>query len=445
MNSYEERKQRLSAEVAHQRKTPLRLNKATSNLFRSRRRSAPAHALDVNRLDHVLDVNRAEGWVEVEGMTRYADLIDVTLPLGVMPAVVPELKSITIGGAVSGVGIESSSFKYGLVHETIFEMDVLLGDGRVIQSAPDNEYSDLFFGFPNSYGTLGYALRLKAKTIPVKGYVELRHLRYHDAARYFQELADWCQREVDFIDGVIFSPRELYLTIGTFVDTAPYTSDYTFKHIYYRSIRQREQDYLTTHHYLWRWDTDWFWCSKNLLAQNPLIRRLYGPKRLNSITYTQIMRWNARWGLTKGLNRLLGKHTESVIQDVDIPLERAPAFLDSFHRDIGIHPIWICPIRAYRRDRRFGLYPLDPDIIYVNFGFWDSVSSRERFPPGYFNRRIERKVSELGGIKSLYSDSYYLPDEFWSIYSRDLYQRLKARYDPDNTLRDIYQKCVLRQ
>jgi hypothetical protein len=27
---------------------------------------------------------------------------------------------------------------------------------------------------------------------------------------------------------------------------------------------------------LWRWDTDWFWCSKNLFAQNPLVRRLTG-------------------------------------------------------------------------------------------------------------------------------------------------------------------------
>ena len=75
---------------------------------------------------------------------------------------------------------------------------------------------------------------------------------------------------------------------------APYASDYTFEHIYYRSIRERTQDFLRTRDYLWRWDTDWFWCSKNVGAQQPLVRRLLGRKRLNSITYQRIMRWNSR-------------------------------------------------------------------------------------------------------------------------------------------------------
>ena len=50
-----------------------------------------------------------------------------------MPAVVPQLKTITLGGAVAGVGIESSSHRHGLVHDTMLELDVLLGDGRVVE------------------------------------------------------------------------------------------------------------------------------------------------------------------------------------------------------------------------------------------------------------------------------------------------------------------------
>ena len=45
---------------------------------------------------------------------------------------VPQLKTITIGGAVAGVGIEASSFSYGLVHDTMLELEVLLGDGSVV-------------------------------------------------------------------------------------------------------------------------------------------------------------------------------------------------------------------------------------------------------------------------------------------------------------------------
>ena len=157
------------------------------------------------------------------------------------------------------------------------------------------------------------------------------------------------------------------------------------------------------------------------------------------------MRWNSRWRLKQRLERLFGISTEAVIQDVDIPLSNAAEFLDFFQREIGITPIWICPIRPWDRVQRFDLYPLVPGTTYVNFGFWDRVRVEKGRPPGYLNRKLERKVAQLGGIKSLYSDSYYPRDEFWSVYDRQVYQRLKARYDPQGRLKDLYEKCVLRR
>src|SRR5947207_2133456 len=65
---------------------------------------------------------------------------------------------------------------------------------------------------------------------------------------------------VDFLDGTVFTADEAYLTLGSWADQAPFTSDYTGTNVYYRSIQQRTVDYLTVRDYLWRWDTDWFWC-----------------------------------------------------------------------------------------------------------------------------------------------------------------------------------------
>ena len=146
--------------------------------------------LDVSNFHHVLGIDSSERMVEVEGMTTYAELVNTTLAHGLMPAVVPELKSITIGGAVSGVGIESSSFRYGLVHETVSEMDVLLANGEIVTCTADNEHRDLFFGLPNSYGTLGYILKLKALALPVKPYVRLTHIRIPDTDEFFATLQD---------------------------------------------------------------------------------------------------------------------------------------------------------------------------------------------------------------------------------------------------------------
>ena len=442
---YEERKRGLIEHLRSSRGGNIRLGKTTSNLFRERQ-NVSAKKLDVRDFNNVLHVDAASGYVVAEGMTPYAKLVAECLRHNVMPAVVPQLKSITIGGATAGCGIESSSFRYGLVHETVQEMEILLRDGRTVICTPDNEHRDLFYGFPNSYGTLGYALLVKAKVIPVKKYVKLTHLRFTDAEGFFTGLEKQCERpDIDFVDGVVFGRHHMVITLGQFVHEAPYTSDYTYKKIYYKSLWERPEDFLTAADYLWRWDTDWFWCSKNLLAQNPLMRRLYGRRRLNSTTYTKLMRLNSRWKISRGIDRLLGFHAESVIQDVEIPIERALEFLSFYHNVIRFMPVWVCPTRACNKQARFDLYRMDPQKLYINFGFWDTIRGREKLPPGFYNRKIEEKVMALQGMKSLYSESYFSPEQFWEIYNRLDYDRLKKKYDPEGSLKDLYRKCVLKE
>ncbi len=441
--SYEQRQQCLAQKIRTNTGGDIRLAKQTSNLFRHR--ATQRAALDVSDFQHVLSVDPISHIIETEGMVTYEKLADAALVHGLMPAVVPQLKSITIGGAVGGIGIESSSFRYGLPHETVLEMDVLLGNGKVVCCTSENEHRDLFFGIANSYGTLGYILRLKIQGIPTKPYVRLTHVRCPSADEFFERVTTACDGSYDFVDGVVFAPGAHYLVLGEFCDEAPYTSDYTYLQIFYRSIRNRSEDYLSVRDYLWRWDTDWFWCSKNLYVQNSLMRRLLGRERLNSVTYQKVMRWNARVGLTRRINAATGIHRESVIQDVDIPVENAAAFLEFFEREIGIRPVWICPTRHDRLRGNYPLFPMLEDTLYINFGFWDGVRSRQTYPPGYFNRLIEAKVTELGGIKSLYSESFYSQDEFDQAYGGENYRTLKTRYDPDGVLKDLYHKCVLRQ
>ena len=442
--AHDRRCERVSASL-HRTGTsrPLALAKRTSNLFRDRKR-ASREWLDLGEFTHVIEVNPQQQWVDVEGGVTYESLVDATLERGTMPAVVPQLRMITTGGAAAGVGIEATSFREGLVHHTMLQLQVLLPDGKVVDCAPDNEHRDLFHGFANSYGTLGYALRLRLRTRPVKPCVRVQRLHYRDGDAYFDGMEQQCAREdSDFVDGAVFRPDELVLNAATFVDDAPWLSDYGFEHVYYRSVADRKIDFLTVRDYLWRWDTDWFWCSKNFGVERPWVRRLLGRSRLNSRTYLRLMRWNARWGVTRGLSTLRGLHTESVIQDVDIPLPKAAEFLSFLLREIGILPVWVCPLHA-PDDDKFRLYPLAPGTCYVNFGFWDVVASRTAHERGYFNRKVEREVMRLGGIKSLYSDSFFTREEFAAAYRMQEYEALKERYDPCHRLPNLYDKCVLR-
>jgi FAD/FMN-containing dehydrogenase len=449
---YEVRRARLCDQYAAiSPDAPVRLAKSTSNLFRTRRRSS-APRLDARAFDGVLAVDPVARTAEVQGMTTYEHLVDATLAHGLIPLVVPQLRTITLGGAVTGLGIESSSFRNGLPHESVREMEVLTGDGRVLVARADNEHRRLFHGFPNSYGTLGYALRLTIELEPVRPFVHLRHVAFTDRAACFSAMEEVCGvgeydgESVDFLDGTVFGPGELYLTLGTFVDVAPVTSDYSGMDVYYRSMQRLRVDNLTVRDYLWRWDTDWFWCSRVFGVQNPRIRRLVPKQWLRSGNYWKLIDIERRYGPMRRLDRLRGRPPwEDVVQDVEVPIGRAPDFFDFLVREIPISPFWLCPLRLRNSGAQWDLYALDPNTTYVNFGFWSRVPLAGGQPDGTHNRRVERAVEQLGGRKSLYSTSYYERDEFWRLYNGPAYGELKKAYDGGDRLLDLYEKCVERR
>src|SRR3954469_13887981 len=192
---------------------PVRLSKRTSNLFRPREPIAGA-GLDVAAFNKVLSVDVEARTADVQGMTTYEDLVAATLPHGLMPLVVPQLKTITLGGAVTGLGIEASSFRSGLPHESVLEAEILTGDGEIVVARPEGEHDDLFRTFPNSYGSLGYALSLTIELEPVQPFVALRHVRFGSVADLQDTIGEimrtrtWEEEAVDFLDGVVFSRDE---------------------------------------------------------------------------------------------------------------------------------------------------------------------------------------------------------------------------------------------
>ena len=438
---------------------PVRLAKRTSNLFRPRA-AVSRPGLDVAGLDRVLRVDPDARTADVQGMTTYEHLVDATLPHGLMPTVVPQLKTITLGGAVTGLGIESSSFREGLPHEAVREVEVLTGAGEIVVATP-TEHADLFRAFPNSYGTLGYALRLVVDLLPVRPYVHLRHVRFGRPAELAAAVGEivasgqWAGEPVEFLDGTVFSAGECYLTLGSFVDSAPYTSDYTGQQIFYRSIQRRREDYLTVRDYLWRWDTDWFWCSRAFGAQNPWLRRVWPKRYLRSDVYWKMIALENRYHVAARLDRARGKlPQERLIQDVEIPLERTGEFLDWFLREVPVQPVWVCPLRLRPTgpagtpaagETPWPLYPLAAGETYVNVGFWSTVPIRPGRADGDVNRDVERVVAEHGGHKSLYSDAYYDEEQFRALYGGDGYAAVKQRYDPDGRLLDLYAKAVMRR
>ena len=428
---------------------PVRLAKRTTNLFRPRAETLTP-GLDVTGLDGVLSVDPETRTAVVQGMCTYEDLVDATLPHGMVPMVVPQLRTITLGGAVTGLGIESTSFRNGLPHESVREMDVFTGAGEVVTCRPGD---DLFDTFPNSYGSLGYATRLVIELEPVPAYVALRHVRFDDAGLLAKtitevtETREYDGERVDGLDGVAFEPGEYYLTLARWTDSTGEASpsDYVGQQVYFRSLQERERDLLTMYDYLWRWDTDWFWCSGAFGAQNPRIRRFWPRSKRRSDVYMKLLGLDRRFSIADRLDQRAGRPLrERVVQDIEVPVERVPDFLEWFDAEVGMRPVWLCPLvsRGTSGGASWPTYPLEPGEVYVNAGFWGTVHVGPERVDAPMNRAIEQRVHELGGHKSLYSEAFYDRETFDRLYDGPHLARVKATYDPDDRLSSLYDKTV---
>ena len=63
---------------------------------------------------------------------------------------------------------------------------------------------------------------------------------------------------------------------------------------------------LTAEDYIWRWDTDWFWCSRALGVQHPVVRRFWPRRWRRSDVYRRIVALDRRTGLSGRVRHLRG-------------------------------------------------------------------------------------------------------------------------------------------
>src|SRR4051794_14126260 len=332
-------------------------------------------------------------------------------------------------------------------------MAALTGGGRLGPVRPGEALCD---AFPNSCASLGYATRIRIRLEKVPGHVDLRHLRFHDLdalAKAVEVLVEQGEHDgvrVDGLDGVVFAPTEAYLTLATWTERPALspTSDYTGPEPYFRSLQHRETDSLSGYDYLWRWDTDWFWCSGAFGLHDPRVRRLWPRRWRRSDVYYRLVGLDARFGIMRRLDAGAGRpEREHVVQDIEVPVERLPEFLAWFDERVGMRPVWLCPLRLREPDgpgsaRTWPSYPLRAGTTYVNVGFWGTVHVGPDASRGPTNRAVEEKVHQLAGHKSLYSEAFYDRETFDQLYDGDNLARVKQRYDPGSRLSTLYDKAV---
>lgn len=414
--------------------------KTVSNLFRYQPRTAPQRRLALGRFNEVISVDPNARSLDVEGLATFETIVGQTLPHGLVPPVTPELKHITVGGATVGIGIESTCFRHGFVHDALLEADVLLPGGDIVTCNPHNEYADLFAALPNSYGTLGYILRARLTLAPARPFVHLRIEPFDSAAAFLAGMRRATDRDdVDFVEGLVFGDQRFYLMTGRFTDAVPQTDDILRDHVFYRLVQSRDDIWLATADYLFRYDPEWFWNIPD--SRFHALFRRYAPQRFrNSGFYTRYAAWKNSW--RRRMPALAPAATEPLIQDWEVPWEAAAELLDFCleHVDIGGLPWAAVPIRTPRQPT---LYPIRPNELYFNLGCYCQVRRPPGREPWYYSRILDRKCFDLGGIKMLYSSTFLDPAEFDARYNGAAYRELKAKYDAAGAAPTLYDKVSL--
>lgn len=342
---------------------------------------------DINQMlaqfRHVLSFNEPGQAIEVEGQMSYGKLVRHLWSHQLLPAIIPATKSTTVAEAMKRVSVNAGAFMSGPVIDSVIECDVWLPSGEIVTCSPHGAHQDLFFSLPNSKQQTSRILRTVIQSRKMKPYVALTHQHFGCAQSFFEKLIDMtlCS-DVDFVEATVFGQHDYVITRGQFVNHAPYVNRYQLLKHYHSSLKNRQHDFMSTRHFLWRWNSDRFWrfqrAQKKWLKpqHNPLLSKLYQ----TPVGRQALAVWQRK--------------SEFILKDVFMSADAAPRFLDDLLKLMPVRPLWLCPVMSNQAMHYSGFSQFQPGLL-VYFGFGGIVPKRG-VDQGY-NQLVDQAVAEFGG------------------------------------------------
>ncbi|KAJ0123642.1 fad binding domain protein [Diaporthe amygdali] len=410
--------------------------------------------VDTSSLSHVLAIDKAKKTASVEPNVSMDVLVAATMKEGLVPQVVMELPSITVGGGFSGSSGESSSFRFGLFEATINGIEIVLPTGEVAK-ASNSEKQDLFWGAASAFGTIGVVTLLEVQLMDAKKYVAMTYYLTKGFDNTLVRIKEETKKEEnDYIDGIAFTPESSVICCGRMVDDLP--SGQKPRHFtrrgdpwFYLRVKDAHDhllkfpensfiDYIPLEDYLFRYDRGGFWTGRQAFEYFKVPFNRITRYVLDPFMYTRV------------INQAQAKTDFSyhyMIQDCGIPFQKCNEFKSWLDENIGLYPLWLCPLRA-RRDSpgsSHGIHAAMGKRDYsdlLNFGVWGLISWDRQEVLGK-NKALEAKVRELDGWKTLYAHTYYSEEDFWSVYDRESYDAVRAKYGA-NYLPSVYEKVSVK-
>ncbi len=435
MNSHDTRVELASTEIKrfYKAKRGFRIYHGSTNSTRHQAFDRES-SIDMSEFNQVLEVNETSLTALAEPNVPMDKLVKEILRHGLIPEVVMEFPGITVGGGIQGGAGESSSFRYGLFSDTCSAYEFITPDGEIRHLSAD-ENPELFHATAGSYGTFGVITAATVKLIPAKPYVHLTYIpvsSYEEAVSVTQESTT---QDLDFIDGIMFSPTSGVILVASLSDKRlPQHETFSgpLDEWFYLHVEKHQHEHRVESvpivDYLFRYNRGAFW-----VGRYPFERAGLAFNYLTRVLSSGLM--TAR-KLYEAL-QLSGADQQYVVQDLALPGERAAEFMSFIESNLRAFPLWICPLRPNTKSPL--LLTNSKTQSLINIGVWSNEAFRNYEDFIAINRRIEQKVTELGGRKWFYAHSFYSEKEFWQIFDKKWYGGIRKKYHADY-LPDIYTK-----
>lgn len=360
---------------------------------------------------------------------------------------IPDMVHLTIGGLYAGVGGGAASFRYGALHHTVVEVDVLTSDGQVITCSA-HSHRDLFAALPGSLGTFGYALRLRLRIKRAGRYVMAKHTRLESGAALMAAFETKMTEPMpDFLDGVIYSANESLLIEGSMTDEKPMGARlYSLSETgmpYAIIAREGGVLWFELIEFIYKWDPDGYFSTWETpeWTRNPKIRSWAAtlfPWYHRSDWLREL--FSLLWGFD------LKKQGSHMCVDFQVPLNGSVENLQWFDTEVGVYPLYMAPINITSPPLvNYVLYKATLPAVDVGIGYGPMGNMQGKRMVIRTRKNMEKYFGEVEGGTRLQYTNIDLGDteDFWKLFpagARDTYQALKAKYDPRGIFPDIVMK-----
>lgn len=120
-----------------------------------------------------------------------------------------------------GCGIESTSFKNGMIQESVVSQEVLTvnNEGEVsVNVVTEQSDQERFQNMPWSYGTLGMLLSVTLRLTPTKPQIRMECLRVNSYQEMYSQIKTNVKHGLITMEGLMFANNYGVLMLGYFED-----------------------------------------------------------------------------------------------------------------------------------------------------------------------------------------------------------------------------------